>query len=198
MKASLPEVYLARHGETEWSITGQHTGRTDIPLTPVGEENARGLGERLQVIAFTHVIVSPLLRARQTCNLAGFAEPAMIDRDLMEWDYGAYEGLRSDEIRQTRPEWSLFRDGCPAGESIEAIGARADRVVTRLRSWEGRTLLFSHSHFLRVLAARWLGVPPGQARHLLLETASLSILGYEHSLGEPVIRLWNDTGHLPT
>lgn len=197
MKVSLPEVYLARHGETEWSITGQHTGRTDIPLTPLGEDNARVLGERLRGIAFSHVVVSPLLRARQTCNLAGFGEPAVTDRDVMEWDYGAYEGLRSDEIRQARPEWNLFRDGCPAGESIEAIGARADRVVTRLRSWEGRALIFSHSHFLRVLAARWLGFPPGYARHLVLGTGSLCVLGYEHSLNEPVIRLWNDTGHLP-
>ena len=197
MNSPLPEVFLVRHGETEWSISRQHTGRTDIPLTLAGEANARGLGTRLQPVAFNHVFVSPLLRARQTCELAGLGEKAVVDRDLMEWDYGAFEGMRTDEIRQTRPEWDLFRDGCPDGESLEAIAARADRVVARLRECEGKTLVFSHSHFLRVLATRWLGCPAGNARHLVLQTGGLSIVGYEHDVTEPAIRLWNDTGHLP-
>ncbi|WP_422928847.1 histidine phosphatase family protein [Singulisphaera sp. PoT] len=197
MNSPLPEVFLVRHGETEWSISRQHTGRTDIPLTSAGEANARGLGTRLQPVAFNHVFVSPLLRARQTCELAGLGEKAVVDRDLMEWDYGAFEGMRTDEIRQTRPEWDLFRDGCPDGESLEAIAARADRVVARLRECEGKTLVFSHSHFLRVLATRWLGCPAGNARHLVLQTGGLSIVGYEHDVTEPAIRLWNDTGHLP-
>ncbi len=198
MNPLLPEIYLARHGETEWSISGQHTGRTDIPLTEAGEENARKLGKRLQATSFARVLTSPLQRARRTCEIAGFADVASPDRDLMEWDYGAYEGLRSAEIRVTRPEWDLFRDGCPSGESIDEIGARADRLIARLREGEGKTLLVSHSHILRVLTARWLALDPGAARLFVLSTASLSILGYEHNREEPAIRLWNDTEHLST
>jgi broad specificity phosphatase PhoE len=196
MQPALPTVYLARHGETAWSVSGQHTGRTDIPLTARGERNAEGLGQRLRGITFAKVLTSPLSRARRTCELAGFGAGAEADPDLQEWDYGRYEGRRTVDIRKERPGWYLFSDGCPGGESVEAIGARADRVVARLRSVEGNALVFSHGHILRVLAARWLGLPAGEARLFLLSTAALSILGYEHALNEPAIRLWNDDRHV--
>lgn len=195
MSESLPEVYLARHGETEWTISRQHTGRTDIPLTERGQRNARGLGERLTGMTFAKVLVSPRQRTRRTCELAGFGDRAETEADLMEWDYGDYEGLTTAEIRRQRPDWDLFRDGCPGGESVEAVAARADRLIARLRPIEGATILFGHSHFFRILAARWPGLPPGHGRFFLLGTASLSILGYEHSRNEPVIRLWNDDWH---
>jgi probable phosphoglycerate mutase len=196
MSQALPEVYLARHGETEWSITGQHTGRTDIPLTARGELNARNLGQRLQGTTFAKILTSPLLRARRTCELAGFGDGAEVDPDLQEWDYGQYEGRRTADIRQERPGWYLFRDGCPGGESVEAIGARADRVVARLRAIDGHVLIFSHGHILRVLTARWLGLPAGDARLFVLSTAALSLLGYEHNRHEAAIRLWNDNRHV--
>jgi probable phosphoglycerate mutase len=196
MSESLPEIYLARHGETAWTISRQHTGRTDIPLTERGERNAGSLGDRLRGLTFGKVLVSPMQRARRTCELAGLGEPAEFDPDLLEWDYGQYEGKTTAEIRRERPDWDLFRDGCPGGESVEAVGARADRILARLRRREGRTLLFGHSHFFRVLAARWLGLPAADGRLLLLSTASLSILGYEHSRDEPVLRLWNDDRHV--
>jgi broad specificity phosphatase PhoE len=196
MSQSLPEVYLARHGETAWTLSHQHTGRSDIPLTARGECNARSLGQRLQGMAFTKVIVSPLVRARRTCELAGFSEGAVIDPELMEWDYGRYDGLRTAEIRQEQPEWSLFRDGCPDGESVAAVGARADRLIARLRAESGHVLLFGHAHFFRVLAARWLGLPASEGRLFYLSTASLSVLGYKHSPSEPVVRLWNDDRHV--
>jgi len=196
MQASLPEVYLARHGETAWTLTGQHTGRTDIPLTARGEHNAMSLRQRLNGMTFAKVFVSPLGRARRTCELAGFGDTGTIVADLQEWDYGDYEGRRTADIRQERPDWDLFRDGGPGGESVAAVGARADRVIARLRAIDGHVLLFSHGHFLRVLAARWLGLPAGAARYFLLSTAALSILGYEHTRDEPAIRLWNDTHHV--
>jgi broad specificity phosphatase PhoE len=196
--AQLPMVYLARHGETAWTVSGQHTGRTDIPLTPRGERNAVRLGERLKGMTFARVFTSPLQRARRTCELAGFGGVALVDADLVEWNYGAYEGLRTAEIRQQQPDWQLFRDGCPEGESPAEVGARADRVVGRLRAVTGDVLLFSSGHFLRVLAARWLGLDPSAGRLLLLTTASLSVLGYEHGMAEPVIRLWNDDRHAGT
>jgi broad specificity phosphatase PhoE len=196
MKESLPEVYLARHGETEWSVSGQHTGRTDIPLTERGEQNARALGDRLRGNTCAAVLTSPLQRARRTCELAGFGDRAEVVPDLTEWDYGAYEGRRTADIRKEQPGWYLFRDGCPGGESVEAISTRADRVVARLRSIGGSALVFSHGHFLRVLAARWLGLPGADARLLVLSTAALSILGYEHNPDEPAIRLWNDDRHV--
>ena len=192
----LPVIYLARHGETAWSLSGQHTGFTDLPLTERGQRNARRLGERLKGLTFARVFTSPLQRAARTCELAGFGAAAELDRDLVEWNYGDYEGLRTDEIHAQRPGWQLFRDGCPGGESPDQIGERADRVVNRVRAVEGDVLLFSSGHFLRVLAARWLGLEPGGGRYLLLGTASLSVLGYEHNLSEPVIRLWNDTDHV--
>jgi broad specificity phosphatase PhoE len=196
MKHSFPTIYLARHGETEWSLSGQHTGLTDIPLTERGERNARSLGERLRGTHFLKVLTSPLQRARRTCELAGFAAQAEIDPDLIEWNYGEYEGKLTVDIRKERPDWFLFRDGCPGGESPEEVAARADRVIARLRAIGGDVLLFSHGHILRVLGARWLGLLATDGRLLLLSTASLSILGYEHNLNEPGLRLWNDDRHV--
>jgi probable phosphoglycerate mutase len=197
MNDGLPLVYTARHGETAWSLSGQHTGRTDLPLTANGERNARRLGERLKGLTFLKVFTSPLQRASRTCELAGFGPVAERDPDLVEWDYGRYEGLRSAEILAERPDWQLFRDGCPGGESPAQIGERADRVVERVRAVNGNVLLFSSGHFIRVLAARWLALGPGSAgRYFLLSTASLSALGYEHNLSYPVIRLWNDEHHV--
>ncbi len=198
MKESLPSVYLARHGETAWSLSGRHTGRTDIPLTERGEDNARRLRGRLEGITFTEILVSPLQRARRTCELAGFAATATVYPDLVEWDYGDYEGRRTADIRRERPGWYLFRDGCPGGESLAAVGARADRVIARLRAGSGRVLLFGHGHFSRVLAARWIDLATEEARHLMLSTASLSIVGYEHTLDDPAILLWNDDHHAIT
>ena len=196
MSEPLSVVYLARHGETAWSLSGQHTGRTDLPLTERGERNARALGERLRGLTFAKIFTSPLQRAARTCELAGFGSAAEIDPDLVEWDYGQYEGRRSAEIHAERPDWQLFRDGCPGGESPGQIGARADRVVGRVRAVKGDVLVFSSGHFLRVLAARWLGLDAADGRCLLLSTASLSTLGYEHKLAEPAIHLWNDNRHV--
>lgn len=196
MSESLPIVYLARHGETAWSLSGQHTGLTDLPLTERGERNARRLGERLRGLTFAKVFTSPLVRAARTCELAGFRGVAEVDRDLVEWDYGDYEGRRTVEIHANRPDWQLFRDGCPEGEIPEQVDVRADRVVSRVRAIQGNVLLFSSGHFLRVLAARWLGLAPGAGRYFLLSTASVSALGYEHNLSQPVIRLWDDTRHV--
>jgi broad specificity phosphatase PhoE len=197
MSQPLPSIYLARHGETLWTTTGQHTGRTDIPLTERGEQNARRLGERLRSVTFVRVLSSPLQRARRTAELAGFGASLEVDPDLMEWNYGDYEGVRSADIHQQRPEWNLFRDGCPNGETAEQVGVRADRVVARLRKETDNVLIFSHGHFLRVLVARWLELPARDARFFLLSTAALSILGYEHNrLDEPAIRLWNDDRHV--
>jgi probable phosphoglycerate mutase len=196
MSEGLPKVYLARHGETEWSLSGQHTGLTDLPLTERGEANARLLGQRLKALNVTHVRTSPLQRALRTCQLAGFGSAAVVDPDLVEWNYGEYEGLRTAEIRKQRPDWHLFRDGCPGGESVEDVSARADRVVIRIRKNNEDVLLFSSGHFLRVLAARWVGLPGADGHRWTLNTASLSVLGYEHDLTEPVLRLWNDSPHL--
>jgi broad specificity phosphatase PhoE len=193
----LPEVYLARHGNTAWTVTGQHTGLTDLPLTPNGECNARRLGERLKGMAFAKVFTSPLQRAARTCELAGFGAVAETDPDLVEWDYGKYEGLRSDEILRERPDWQLFRDGAPGGETPAQIEARADRVVERVRAVDGNVLLFSSGHFIRVLTARWLALGLASAgKYFLLSPASLSALSYEHNLSQPVIRLWNDDHHV--
>ena len=198
MSELFPTTYLGRHGETAWSLSGQHTGRTDLPLTERGERNARALGERLRGLVFARVFTSPLQRAVRTCELAGFGALAESDSDLVEWDYGQYESLRTVEIQAQRPDWQLFRDGCPGGESPDQVGARADRVVGRVRAIKGDVLIFSSGHFLRVLAARWLGLGTAGGRYLLLGTASLSALGYEHNRAEPVIRLWNETRHVET
>ena len=197
MPGNLPIIYLARHGETAWSLTGQHTGLTDLPLTERGERNARRLGDRLQGLTFAKVFTSPLQRARRTCELAGFGTQTEIDPDLVEWNYGQYEGRTTADILKERPEWELFRDGCPGGETPQQIGARADRVVSSLRAVPGDVLVFSSGHFIRVLAARWLGLEVGSpGRHFMLSTASLSTLGYEHNLSQKVIRLWNDDRHV--
>ena len=197
MSEALPIIYLARHGETAWSLTGQHTGLTDLPLTARGEHNARQLGERLLGLTFARVYTSPLQRAARTCALAGFGAMAAVDRDLVEWDYGQYEGRRTAEIRAERSDWDLFRDGCPGGESPAQVAARADRVVNRVRAIQGNVLLFSSGHFIRVLATRWIGLElTANARRFMLSTASLSAVGYENELSRAVIRLWNDTHHV--
>jgi probable phosphoglycerate mutase len=192
MNAKFPVVYLARHGETAWSLTGQHTGLTDLPLTEHGEEMARRLGQRLNGTKFAKVLTSPLRRAMRTCELAGFGPEAETDRDLLEWDYGEYEGRLTVDIHSERPDWQLFRDGCPGGESPQQVAARADRVVQRVRRIGGDVLLFSSGHFLRVLAARWIGSAPIVGASLMLSTASLSSLSHEHA-DQPAIRVWNET-----
>jgi broad specificity phosphatase PhoE len=191
-----PQVYLARHGETAWSISGQHTGLTDLPLTANGERNARLLGGRLKGLTFARVSTSPLQRAARTCELAGFGPTASIDADLVEWNYGDYEGKTTDQIRQQRPDWELFRDGCPGGESIADVAARADRVIARVRAIDDQVLLFSSGHFLRILVSRWLGFEPAAGRYFFLSTTALSIVGYEHRRDNPVVRLWNDCNHI--
>jgi len=191
-----PVVYLARHGETAWSATGRHTGLTDLPLTERGERNAKSLRERLAGLVFAKVLTSPLQRAVRTCELAGFGAAVKVDPDLVEWNYGDYEGLRIAEIRAKRPGWQLFRDGCPNGESPEQLGARADRVVRRVRAVKGDVLIFSSGHFLRIFTARWLGLEPFAGKFFMLDVASLSTLSYEHDLSSPAIRLWNDTHHV--
>jgi broad specificity phosphatase PhoE len=196
MSDALPRVYLARHGETEWTLSRQHTGLTDIPLTQRGERNARRLGERLRDHTFVRVFTSPLQRAKRTCELAGYGAVAVVAPELVEWNYGDYEGRKTVDIRKERPDWELFRDGCPNGESVAAVGARADGVIARLRAFDRDVLLFSSGHFLRVLAARWLGLEPGAGRLFYLSTATLSILGYEHDRSEPALHLWNDAKHV--
>jgi broad specificity phosphatase PhoE len=196
MTDALPLFYLGRHGETAWSLSGQHTGRTDLPLTQNGERQARALGRRLRGHEFVKVLTSPSQRAVRTCELAGFGAGAEIDPDLAEWDYGEYEGRRTPEILAERPDWQLFRDGAPGGETPEQVGARADRVVARIRAIGGNVLVVSSAHISRVVAASWLGLPAPRGRYFYLNTASLSILGYEHNMTEPLIRLWNDTSHL--
>ena len=196
MKEMFPMVYLARHGETAWTITGQHTGMTDLPLTERGERNARRLAERLRGLTFGKVFTSPLQRAARTCELAGFGSVAEVDRDLLEWNYGQYEGRLTADIHRESPDWQIFYDGCPGGESPKEVGARADRVVMRVRAIERNVLIFSSGHFLRVFAARWLGQEVAIGRFFMLSTASLSALGYEHKLSQPVIRLWDDDRHV--
>jgi broad specificity phosphatase PhoE len=182
-------LFAIRHGETAWSLSGQHTGTTDLPLT----DNGRRLAERIRPVlareAFALVLVSPLQRARETCELAGLGDAAVIEPDLVEWNYGDYEGLTPKQIRETAPGWLVFRDGCPGGEAPEQVGARADRVIARARAAEGDVVLFAHGHVLRVLAARWLGLPPGHGQHFLLDTGTLSVLGYYRDV--PAVKIWN-------
>ncbi len=196
MNNTLPIIYLARHGETAWSLSGQHTGLTDLPLTAHGERNARELGERLGGISFAKIFTSPLQRAARTCELAGFGRAAVVDQDLVEWNYGDYEGLKSAEIHAQRPGWQIFRDGCSGGESPGQVAARADRILNRARAVAGDVLIFSSGHFLRMVAARWLGLEPVAGSFFALSTASVSELGYEHNLTQPVIQQWNDTSHV--
>ena len=186
------DVYLVRHGETAWSITGQHTGRTDLALTTHGEEQARGLVARLGGLGFDHVFSSPLRRALQTCELAGFGSRARVDPELLEWDYGEYEGLTLAQIHRIRPGWELFRDGCPGGESVAQISARVDGLVSRLRAFQGHVLVFSSGHVLRVLAARWVEATAELGRRLQLDPACVCVLGYAHDSTDAVIQLWND------
>ena len=190
----LPVIYLARHGETAWTLSGQYTGVTDLPLTERGERNAQRLGKRLAGHGFAKVFTSPLKRASHTCELAGFGPVAKVDPDLVEWNYGDYEGQTTPQIQAKRSGWQIFRDGCPGGESPDQVGRRADRAVTRLREILGDALVFSSGHFLRMLAARWLGLEPAAGKYLMLKTASLSGLGYERNLTLPVIEFWDDTG----
>ncbi len=195
MSGALANVYLVRHGATAWAISGQHTGRTDIPLTEQGERDVQAMSTRLKGMSFAQVLTSPLQRARRTAELAGFGDCAQPDPDLMEWDYGAYEGRRTAEIRDERPGWRLFKDGCPGGETRQAVSVRADRVMGQIRALGSDVLVFAHRDILRVLVARWLSLSAVEGRHFYLTTASLSILGYDHDLNEPVIRLWNDARH---
>ena len=184
------ELYLIRHGETEWSRARRHTGRTDLPLSPAGEAEAKALGQHLRGLEVDRVLSSPLTRATATAQLAGFGDRVELNDTLLEFDYGDYEGLTSAEIRATHPGWDLFRDGCPGGETVEAAAARARKLLDSLTDTEGRVMLFSHGHQLRILTTRYLGLPPDAARHLFLGTASLSVLGTEHHW--PAILLWNE------
>lgn len=194
MKQALPEVYLVRHGETEWSLSGQHTGVTDLPLTAAGERQAMVLRDRLRLISFAKVFSSPLQRARRTCEISGYGSIAELNRDLVEWNYGDYEGKKRDWILAQRPDWLIFRDGCPNGESPADVEARADRIISRIGRLRGNVLLFSSGHILRVLIARWLGLKPLGGAYFKLGTAALSILGYDHnSRDEPVVQLLNET-----
>ena len=184
-------VVLVRHGETEWSVSGQHTGTTDIPLTDQGHRHAEALGARLSGWQFSRVLTSPLSRARETCRLAGLGDEAEVTEDLREWDYGEYEGRRTVDIREERPRWDLWRDGAPGGEAVEEVGRRADRVIDIALSTAGDTALFAHGHVLRVIGARWVGLPPDHGRLLALSTASISVLGWERET--QVIERWNET-----
>lgn len=190
-EADFPKIFLVRHGETAWSLSRQFTGRADIPLTANGEHVARGLAPLLTRFNFSQVLVSPLLRARQTANLIGFGSIARLEPDLTEWDYGAYEGKRAADVQQDRPGWDLFTDGTPGGETVDDLGVRADRVIKLLKSYPGDTLIVAHRDILRILMARWIGLQPIEARRFWLDVASVSILGYVHALTEPAIRLLN-------
>jgi broad specificity phosphatase PhoE len=185
----LPQLWLVRHGQTEWSATGRHTGRTDLPLDDDGREQARALAPTLSGLSVTQVLTSPLQRARETCALAGYGERATVDDDLQEWDYGDYDGLTTEQIRERRPDWSLWRDGCPGGESAAQVGLRADRVIARVRAGDGDAIAFAHGHLLRVVAARWLGLGPEAGALLALTTATVSLLGWERE--QAVVRRWN-------
>ncbi|MEI7625207.1 MAG: histidine phosphatase family protein [Actinomycetota bacterium] len=188
------EVVLLRHGETEWSLNGRHTGVSDIDLTENGLDEARQAGKRLAGMEFDHVLTSPLMRARKTCELAGFGDGAQIADELTEWNYGEYEGITTAEIHKTQPQWWLFRDGCPGGESAAEVGARVDPLIERARDIGGRWLFVAHGHVLRVVGARWAGLEAHQASTLLLGTAAICVLGYEH--GQPALKHWNETGSL--
>jgi probable phosphoglycerate mutase len=192
MATDLPRLFLARHGDTAWTDSRQRTGRTDLPLNERGEERARRLGEQLRRFSFARIFASPLQRARKTCDLAGFGTAALIDPDLLEWDYGRFEGRRTSEITKERPDWEMFRDGCPGGESPADVATRADRFITRAREINGDVLAFSSAHIIRMIAARWLGLPPGAGRLFFCRPASVGVLGFEHQRREePIIALWN-------
>jgi len=189
------EMVLVRHGETEWTLSGQHTGRTDIPLTERGRKQARLLEPLLSTADFALVLSSPLQRARETCELAGLGPRMEIEPDLMEWDYGEYEGRTSKEIKRSAPNWMVFTDGCPGGETPEQVGARVDRLIHRIRPVAGRVALFAHGHLLRVFVARWIGFPPSAGQHFLLDTSTVGVLGYYQ--GVPAVKRWNAPVTLP-
>jgi broad specificity phosphatase PhoE len=189
--SSLQQVWVVRHGETAWSLSGQHTGRTDIPLTAHGEQQASALKARLSKHAFACVLTSPLIRARRTCELAGFGDRAELNDDLMEWNHGAYEGRRTAEIRAERPDWSLFEHGCPGGEQLAEVTLRAERVISLVREVKGDVLLFAHRDILRVLGARWVLLDALDARRLYFDPASVSVLSFDHGPGEPIIKSLN-------
>jgi probable phosphoglycerate mutase len=192
MGSALPKLYLARHGDTAWTDSHQHTGRTDLPLNARGEEHARQLGERLRGFTFVRVFTSPLQRAAKTCDFAGFGTVAEVDPDLIEWDYGRWEGARTTEILKDRPGWELFRDGCPDGESPQDVAARADRFIARVLGMAGDVLAFSSGHIIRMIAGRWHNMAPAAGRVFYCRPASVGVLGFEHeSRDQPVIRLWN-------
>ena len=187
--ASTQKVYLVRHGETEWSLSGQHTGVTDIPLTENGRAVARRLRPILAEESFSLVLTSPLSRARETCELAGLGAGPVVEPDLKEWNYGEYEGLTPKQIHDKKPGWMIFRDGCPGGETPAQIGARVDRVIERVRDAPGNVALFAHGHVFRVLVARWIGLPAGGGQHFSLGTATLNVLGYYRD--SPAVKIWN-------
>lgn len=189
MNKPLQQIYLVRHGETEWSLSGQHTGITDIPLTEKGRSTAKQFQPLAAKMNFALVLTSPLERARTTCELVGLGKQAKIDRDLIEWNYGEYEGLTTKQIHVKSPEWMLFRDGCPGGESPEQICARVDRVIAKVRAVDGDVAIFAHGHILRVLAVRWLGFPVTAGCHFILDTATISVLSYYR--GFPAVKRWN-------
>ena len=189
MERDSQKIYLVRHGETEWSRAGKHTGVTEVELTERGRETARSLKSVLARESFVSVLSSPLQRARETCRLAGLQESAAVETDLMEWNYGAYDGLTTKEIQSLRPGWSVFHHGCPGGETPEQVAARADRVVAKVRASSGNVALFAHGHILRVFAARWINLPPSFGEHLLLDTATVCVLGYYYDT--PALKIWN-------
>jgi len=192
MATKLPQLFLVRHGDTEWTVARKHTGRTDIPLNAMGEKRAAQLGERLRGFSFTHVYTSPLQRASKTCELAGFGAKAEVDRDLVEWDYGRFEGMLTADIVKERPNWELFRDGCPGGESPGDVAARADRFVAKAQKSTGNVVAFSSGHTIRMITARWLKMSPETARVFFCRPASIGVLGFEHDRrDEPVLQLWD-------
>jgi probable phosphoglycerate mutase len=192
MPSELPKLYLARHGDTAWTDSHQHTGRTDLPLNERGEHHARQLGGWLRRFSFSCVFTSPLLRASKTCELAGFGAGCQSDHDLIEWDYGGFEGKLTSDILKERPGWELYRDGCPTGETPGDVAARADRFLARIHGIAGNVLAFSSGHIIRMIAARWLGLPPATGRVFFCEPASVGVLGFEHNnRAQPVLRLWN-------
>src|SRR5437588_5950596 len=196
MASELPRLFLARHGDTAWTDSRQRTGRTDLPLNERGEEHARQLGERLRRFSFARVFTSPLQRAAKTCELAGFGTGAVVDHDLIEWDYGRFEGKLTSDVLKERPGWELYRDGCPDGESPGDVAVRANRFIARARGVGGDVLAFSSAHVIRMIAARWLGLPPGAGRLFFCRPASVGVLGFEHkSRDEPIIGLWNYITH---
>jgi broad specificity phosphatase PhoE len=198
MSSALPKLYLARHGDTAWTDSHQHTGRTDLPLNERGEEHARQLGELLRGFSFARVFTSPLQRASTTCELAGFRAGAEVDRDLIEWDYGRFEGKLTSDVQKEQPGWELYRDGCPDGESPGDVAVRADRFLARVYGSNGDVLAFSSGHIIRMIAARWLGLPPADGRFFFCDPASVGVLGFEHNSREqPVLRLWNFVSQPP-